>query len=436
MNRLKFRLALGAGLGRCLLQLRAHRATPSQRRSVLLACVRNVAYDPQCEGSRHQYLLDLASATHSYEAIEATVLARFRQSVGTWDFDTMSIWIEEFAAHGNQRARDQVYDLVERVDTFPDGFRDQAFVRLLRMLVRLDAKDGFVRGARRLQRIADAVDPWVVTAFLETSREFFGAANESELVAKLPLEVRAFLDRRSEELKAARAAPAPRPTLADGWEGFVEQWRAMQTTRSRWGHAWARGWAKEASRAELQRAAEDLRDDGDEDLVLLALNALQRMPWPGSARDLMRLTASDHPRTSRLSISALAKLPADPEIRGLAWMRLTTGGTPDFARLLANNLVAGDGARLAAVLPTLMSGNADDRHVAAVASLDGFAECKMPDESFPIWAWIYEQSPCSQCRLHAVEHLVSDATMPSGWVDECRWDSSAEIRACVARGQP
>jgi hypothetical protein len=300
------------------------------------------------------------------------------------------------------------------------------------MLVRLDAREGFVRGAERLQRMASGVDPYVVTTFLETSREFFGATNLSELIQQLPEIVRVFLDRRSEGPAAGAAAPAQPPSLPDSWEEFVSQWRAKRTAAVRWGHGLARGWATHATKLELERAADDVRRDADDDSIMLALEAFQRAPWPASPEGLMRLADSGHPRKVRLSISALAKLPADAEIREFAWARLTTGGHADFARLLANNLAAGDGVRLATLLPTLMPGNAEVRHDAALATLEGFAECKMPDEGLPIWSWIYEHSPCSQCRLHAVEHMVSDGTMPSGWIEECRWDSNEEITRFVS----
>lgn len=47
--------------------------------------------------------------------------------------------------------------------------------------------------------------------------------------------------------------------------------------------------------------------------------------------------------------------------------------------------------------------------------------------------WIYENTPCSMCRLYAVEMLVDMHLLPERLKEECLHDCSEDIRNLVSR---
>ena len=86
----------------------------------LVGCRGLAACPTRPKGRATHSLSELVSAAKIYDAIQSNI----PQSIGTWDFDTKSLWIEDFAAHGNRRARDQLYELLERMATSPARHRD------------------------------------------------------------------------------------------------------------------------------------------------------------------------------------------------------------------------------------------------------------------------------------------------------------------------
>lgn len=66
MDAVAFEHALKRGLGRAVLWLQTHDATP-YRDIILHACLYNQAHDPQCEGNRAAYMLDVTVGTGEAE---------------------------------------------------------------------------------------------------------------------------------------------------------------------------------------------------------------------------------------------------------------------------------------------------------------------------------------------------------------------------------
>jgi hypothetical protein len=80
----EFERVLGLGLGRAILFLRQHDATP-YRDVILDACTHWTGYDQQVEGTRTPYLLDVLDATGELERYVEPILAAFRTTADERD---------------------------------------------------------------------------------------------------------------------------------------------------------------------------------------------------------------------------------------------------------------------------------------------------------------------------------------------------------------
>ncbi len=67
-----FKQAIKSGRGEAILLLKLNRSL-NMDESIIEACTHNLAYDPQCEGSREEYLFDILSLSQNREAIEIEI---------------------------------------------------------------------------------------------------------------------------------------------------------------------------------------------------------------------------------------------------------------------------------------------------------------------------------------------------------------------------
>jgi hypothetical protein len=84
MDEEQFRRLLRLGLGRAIVHARDHEASPF-RDLILDACLHCYAYDPQIEGTRADYMLELIELTPEKELYWNEVLKALPGSGDDWD---------------------------------------------------------------------------------------------------------------------------------------------------------------------------------------------------------------------------------------------------------------------------------------------------------------------------------------------------------------
>lgn len=126
----------------------------------------------------------------------------------------------------------------------------------------------------------------------------------------------------------------------------------------------------------------------------------------------------DMPEISDLGIELLQEDPPDP--RGFDCLR--------------SSYYVEDLDTIAEVLPKFDDFDNVERHWICL-SLIGIAEFDEGKRNLPIMRWVYEKSPCSFCRLSAVQMMVEAKNLPEEYFEEMRFDSDSEIRE-VARTYP
>lgn len=419
-----FREALARGLGRCVLWLRAAGGFGPHRDALLDAFGRNLAFDPQCEGTRVSYLFDLAEAASMEGELRAAALAGLVGVDDRWEADQHAAVALALARGGDEAAEEALRAGFEGAPTKGDVFDSFSWA-----LVQLDGVEGFLRVARRLGAEPAGGDRVGNGEYLRTVADDLAGAEAvgqalAEAAAGDPA-IAAFVEavRASEERPAA--APAPSVSL----DAMVAEARAREARGQRFmgGHAWGR----RATAQEQGKAVELLGQTAEVWLQGLLLRALPRDAAVPMAL-LLRLAGAEDERVVDGAVRRLARVEA-PEVR--EYIERALGADPPglrAIRALASNRRPGDGDRVAALLPGAPAG-AEDAHGLCLDLLEAFSGAG--DAAAPM-RWIYEHSPCSCCRHSAVVALDELDALPEGLSDECCFDCNDETRELMQGQAP
>jgi hypothetical protein len=125
---------------------------------------------------------------------------------------------------------------------------------------------------------------------------------------------------------------------------------------------------------------------------------------------------------------------AHPAVRRLAIERLKASPFLESElELLSMNYQPGD----ASLIEHLLQVPADrDQLHHLICDLVRLYESNQVAESGRAMLFVYEESPCSNCRLDAFRVLVGTGTAPHWLLEECRHDSRDGIREIAARSKP
>ena len=129
-----------------------------------------------------------------------------------------------------------------------------------------------------------------------------------------------------------------------------------------------------------------------------------------------------------LANRALSRV-AHPQVRRLAVERLSAGKvSEDELGLLRSNYELGDAALIE---PLLRAPEDTDELHALTLDLVGLFEAHTVAESASAMAFVYEESPCSNCRSRAAGVLADSGQLAPWLREECRDDCSEATRALV-----
>ena len=373
---------------------------------LLAACIRNLAYDPQCEDERSRYLADLILATGEQKTFFSTLLAALENEPG--DEDPLN--------------RPQIFAILVRLalahpDLDADALR-AAFSRLkdeedrldcLDSIVQLDGLSAFLDGVQQLA--SDLEDRWWrVSSLLEILRARDGVGIDAVLTNLRP-ENRA-LDQLMvivEEQNSVQSVP----TTYD-----FDEIRTQLQQGSRPGGAWV----SRLTDTEWSLLAEDFATVTDQRQAILYLRLFGRRGFPHDPQLLFRWAEDQDASAARAALFALGRV-SSPAVRALA-LRMIETNQPDGARLLRSNFESGDFTRLEHLLhATLDQG---DAHDLGLTILDLVSKQNGALVAKDLLLQLYERTPCSRCRADAVEALAGIEAVPPWMAEECRFDADSD----------
>jgi len=147
---------------------------------ILEACTHNLAYDPQCEGSRINYLSEIMSFARNKVALTEKIISELNSPCKDyWDTQLLFKLSEVFAKQGNQLARATIYQRYS--NNVNEGYE---FVDT-DVLVSLDGLQGleFVADIQGKQLEFDA-DYWVDDMQIQLCKRHFPETNPEKYLQK------------------------------------------------------------------------------------------------------------------------------------------------------------------------------------------------------------------------------------------------------------
>jgi hypothetical protein len=418
MEAKEFENAVGLGLGRAVLHLLDHDARP-YREIILDACLHNKAYDPQVEGGRAAYALELVHASGDLALYADAVIRSLVEEADDRDTSQRFQMARLLAQNGNQSARQAMHSAFQ-AKTMSDNEVASEFIEL-------DGLTGLIFVVRRIgELLTQNPERWEDDYLLSVASDIYGKeAVEATLknAAETDTNINAYLNAVEENrtLRELNQRPDPTSLTYGDVRSLIEANKAGGILHV---------WAKMASESDLVLAAHDLIKETDTKKLTLYLRLFSKRNFPLELDHLFRLVELPDGPVPRHALRVLANLEHE-SIRSLAFSLVETRSSlRDYAiDLLVNNFHDGDHAIIEAWCDAeldLGTLNAFDRSLR-----DFFAAHPSPEDEGRLLRKLYEREPCAHCRSSVVERLLALGALPETLRRECEYDSYADTRELV-----
>lgn len=409
VSRQAFETALAKGSGRAMIQLRQSPGRRDLHEALLAACIRNLAYDPQCESERSPYLSALISATGQQDAFFRALLTALD---GAPD-QTQPLNLV------------QIFDVLARLarnhDDLEAGALRRAYCRLdseedrldcLDAMVRIDGLPAFLEGVQALAADLEG-NWWRLDDLIEVLRDREGPGVDAVLA-----DLRADngdLNRLIAHAEAQRSSPAPQPAPYDFDDIRARLQRGVAIANpGRWLHR--------LTDVQWRALAQDLALQTDDRRATGYLRLFARRDFPDDPRLLLPWAEGPNGPASNFAVIALSRM-SSSVVRALALKKLDEG-LAHGARLLRWNYEPGDFGRLEDLLASVH--DPDGLHDLGLSILDIVARQDDPPEACDVLLTLYDRTPCSRCRSDAVVALEKLQAVPPWMAEECRFDADPD----------
>lgn len=429
LNPSEFGKALHKGLGRAL-QVVGDRRMLVDEVAFLDACLHNRAYDPQCEGDRAAWLIEMLDAAAASERLRPEILGGFAQTTDTWDLDQLCGFAQIYARRGCTDAHEALYKIFrERPDPTAPWLGAEE-------IVNLDGLPGFLKAAEQRAAESRKNDWWRdFDDLVDCADELFGAGQVDEVVEEAA-SGNPVLDGFREGLQAHRenqktVQATARSSRADRMQAIPAQQIIEEISASepegtpRYPYAI---WGRHAAEEDLQVLEDAMFSETQPARLANYLRIFRSRALPRFDERLIALASHRDDDVREGALDALA-MNTHGAVRALALSRLERGmGDSVTLGLVARNYRPGDHKLIEAVLHR--SDDEEAIHDVVWSLQEIFIDHEAPD-GLGALLFGYEQTPCSQCRARIVEHLVERELMAPDIREECHHDANAEIRALV-----
>lgn len=396
--------------------------SPKLDRILLDHIVHNRAYDPQCEGSRHDYLYEIVCEYPNRDAIFSEVLRHFQAMT---DSDYGEYQVMAFVSRMVKDGRCSLEQFVEKFESYGSLMSD-SFSIGIEEIVDLERMDGILRVARLFgTRIAAglAVDDDWGRPFFEIYGEQFGL-NVADIVDVL---------RHSQDPMVALYFNARKPAVEQSPErrgfDFDEGLSAILS-----GQGYSTGFlVKNATEEQFAQYCQAFVDVKDKRIKRRLLSGLRRRKWLG---DLEVLLAEYHrSRDVQYRIDLLwAMLPFhDPRCRALV-EHLDEDRRFQMIRIqmVLRHFTEADTTW---VLESLEALTGHELHEASSFFLESERVAAVPMVG-QVLDVLLRRMHCSICRKSVVQTMMERNLLDQNQVDLLMRDALVETQAMVGRYNP
>ena len=443
----EFERALSIGHGRAWLHASRH-GVDGLHDAITHALLHSLAFDVQCEGDRGPWMMGLVDAANAGDLLYPKIIERVHEPP---EGDYASRHMYQRCTLMGALAKRGVSAARAVLDELFTANRKEHPNELLGApeIMDVDGEQGLVRvcsvlGHEAHASSATSIDDWLLNVF-DDNREEGAAIKALEAARKKDPGVDHFLTiweaeqaRRAAAKKAKKSRSSKRnPTpFGNKYESVppayhslpVEQvidWIRNAPTKQGDGRGWLRGWGVKASETALGKVVSELDSAKDPVHLRRYLSIFSRRPMPRVSDHVIRLAEDSNDEVRSRAYAALQNV-SDPRIRQVGLRSLA----PELMirgslELWESSYETGDDAAIEQAL--FVPSDVGELHT-IVFDLASVCAKVMQSECLGLLLFVYEYSPCGNCRQIAVETLEHLGITPSWLKEERPYDSMESIR--------
>ena len=425
MNKDKFEKSFRLGLGRAYLHVKEH-GDDGLQGVILSYCLENPCYDPQCEGSRAEWLMSVINLCSEPNYYTNKIIQELGKTKDDWNISQLYDLCFIIAKQGNKQARKAIYDCFDKQE-FNEAYLGGDHI------IELDGLHGLLHVARILgRRMLDDPEYWDGMTY-QYACELFGKektdiylkerSNEDEAIV-------AYLKNSTEiydNCNASKNSPekiSERTRKEIPFHVIQRDIEGVHKHKSRFIR-----FGKIASNEEIKILYKKMLNEERPAQLERYLWIFRRRELPVLEDKLFELCCSKKKDICSAAITALSHS-SYKKVRDFAIkiIKSTKEFPLEIIMLFINNYKNGDATHIERAL--FESEDTEKAFSLSYYILKVFE--KNPDRTMlKCLLWVYDNTPCAHCRLHAVELLFENNILPTDVKQECQFDCNGEIRKIV-----
>jgi hypothetical protein len=420
MTNEEFQEAMRSGLGRAIMYVHDNNVQ-SFRDMILDACLHCYSVEPQSEGTRAGYMLELVSTLPDRQFYLDEVLRHLSADGDDWHAVQRFHFAAYMSFDGDEHARQVMYE------NFNPGPKMGEAIAI--DFVRMDGLNGlcFVAnkiGALLISRGDEVDEGWLWSQAVELCGEEEAKIALLEAGASNP-QIEAYRVRALANRAATSSTAGESESIAAlSYEQLKPKIHDLPAYK-------LRSWGKQASAEEIQRAADGLLTARAPEEQIRHLRMFSGRQFPLQPTRLLELLLSPREDLALAAAIALGQV-EHPALREAAFrlIRDQSVGRRAAITILDRNFKPGD--HEIALRWFENEPDRDVRHSMEIA-LRKFCEGHPePESEVCILLSLYGRGPCSFCRECVVKRLINLDSLPELMRAECAYDANEDIHSLIS----
>ncbi len=419
LTKKEFDAALHKKLGRAFLHVQKY-GDEALEEILTNALLHNLVYDVQCEGGRADLLFSILKNTNNLAFYEEFLVGNLPTMAEDQDLEQALDLLLRFAQNGSQKAREALYAEFDK-QSFNESWIGGE------QIVELDGIEGFIDVAERIGKRLREDDQFGKDDFqLNDVKERFGEDKVKEAInerLKTSEDLKAYLENITKlELPKADNKEQTHERIRNRFQ--LQQ--IQQDIHNAQGVFPGRymQFGKHALDKDIGEVFRQLKTENRPPQIIRLLWIFRRRTLPEIDPQIISYALADDNELASAAISALSNC-RDPELHALAldiMKRSEWNRAADGFELLIKNYRDNDGSAIENVLKRMPMDLDRETIHNAVYNLILVCEENSSGDLTNLLNWIYDNSPCMNCRGKAVKLLIKSRVLSESMLDECLVD--------------
>lgn len=415
----KFKSAIKRGTGETHILIKEN-PTIDFSKEIIKASLSNLAYDPQCEGSREFYLAELIELSGQKDKILPVIYKALEKEISDdWSTEQMFDISTIFAKQGDEKAKKAIWENYYKhaMDGADWAGRDA--------VVEVFGLDGLKYVAETSGKILEKnSDEWEDSFFVDNFQKENPSIDIYEELREAAKN-NSYVKKYIEEIEGRKFSAKKRKKQKYGYE-FIKQ--KIDDKKTEYISSFS---TSNLSENEVKKLADDFLKETKRSKQAKYLCVFSHVKFPYDYQPVLKLAKSKNSKKDRLvyfAVEALQFFKAE-DIRQFAVEKLSSTDEPEiYTNLLIGNYKKGDWKLLKEIAEKYQDD--DVIHSLGSSYIDIYEanqteECKEPLEV------IYDKMNCGLHRKPLVEILIENDVLSDKIKNEIQFDCNEEVRKLI-----